>query len=181
MRTLVLTVSLLLVAGMAIAGAGSIGIFADPAGMNCNLPDPGVGLVKYYVVQVFTTGSTGVAYSAPKPSCFAGTWLSDDNQFSVFIGTSQTDFLVGYGLCLAGTVHIQTMNFFTTGVSQSCCKYTVLKSPSEGRIAAVDCDFNYWIPDPAGGTGTINANPGCTCDVPAQEKTWGQVKSLYAE
>ena len=180
-KTLLLTLLLILGATMAHAGAGSIGVFADPAGMSCNLPDPGPQMTSYYVVHVFTTGAAAVQYSAPKPACSTALWLADENMFPVTIGTSQDGVAVGYGSCQVGTIHVQTINYMTDGLTPDCCDYPLLPWPYDGMIRATDCNHEYWIPDPTGGRGIIKAGPACNCDVPVEQTTWGNVKALYAE
>ena len=180
-HALLVSFALVLFAGVAWAGPGSVGIFGDPAGTKCNLPDSGPQTTMYYVVHVNTTGAMAVAYTASKPTCSTATWLADNNVFTVTIGNSQTGVAMGYGTCLVGSFHVQTIVYFTDGLTPNCCKYPVLKHPGEGRIAAVDCNQNYWIPDPTGGVGIIRPLPHCNCDVPAEDTTWGRVKSLYSE
>jgi hypothetical protein len=170
-----------LAASSALAGQGSIGIFADVAGTNCNLPDPGPGLAQYHIVHVNTTGSTACQFSAPKPACFTATYLSDTVPFPVTIGNSQTGYSTGYGTCRVGSIFIMTINYFTNGQTPPCCYYPVLPDPHAIPLAVrtVACDFEEW--SVTGGTGIINSGSTCHCGVAAEESTWGQVKALYAE
>jgi len=180
-RILLFTCVLVYSATMALAGPGTIGIFADPAGMNCNLPDPGPQLTMYYIVHVGTTGAAGVTYSAPKPTCSTAMWLSDANKFSYTVGSSHYGVTVYYDTaCRVGSIHVQTIVYITDGLTPNCCNYPVLPNPMEGRLAAVTCDFETWVPI-TGGIGIVNAGPTCNCDVPLDETTWGNVKALYAE
>jgi hypothetical protein len=170
-----------LAASSALAGQGSVGIFADVAGTNCNLPDPGPGLTQYYIVHVNTTGSTACQFSAPKPACFTAMYLSDTNLFAVTIGNSQMGTSVGYGTCRVGPTYVMGINYFTNGQTAPCCYYPVLPDPLAVPLAirSVDCDFEEW--SVTGGTGIIKSGPTCHCGVAAEESTWGQVKALYAE
>lgn len=177
-KALLLSFALMLVASLAFAQAGSIGIFADPAGASCNLVDVN-GLGLYYIVHVYTGGATGSEWVATKPACHTGMWLSDQNQFSVVLGTTQAGYSVGYGSCKIGTVHICTMQFFNSGTTGNCCLWKVLPHPANanGRIEGSDCNFD--LITPTGGAAYVNSNAGCNCNVPTQDTTWGGVKALF--
>lgn len=178
-KALLLTIVLMLGASMAFAQQGSVGIFKDGAGTNCNLDDKVPGLTPYYVVHVYTTGSTACQYSAPKPACLLATYLSDTNPFPVTVGSSQTGVSVGYGTCRVGPIHVQTISYFTQGMTGACCYYPVLPDPAVGVIGTVDCAFNPGVA--TGGKGIVNSNATCDCNVPAEDTTWGGVKALYTE
>jgi hypothetical protein len=181
-KALLLTLVLMLGATMAFAQAGSLGIFADPAGASCNLvAGPASGLALFYVVHVFTPGATGSEYSAPKPACLTlAQWLSDSNAFPVTVGNSQIGVSVGYGTCRAAPILVQTLQYFILGPNPTCCRYPVLPHPVNGGPNVVDCADNLLVA--TGGQGIINSVVGqCVCDVPVQDTTWGSVKALYTE
>jgi hypothetical protein len=170
------------VAGAALAQAGAIGIFKDPAGTNCYLDDKSAGVTAYYVVHVATGGATGCQYSAPKPSCMTATFLSDTNAFPVTVGGSQGGISAGYGACRTGPILIQTISYFTQGLTPACCRYYVLPHPSgtTGKIEVADCSFTTI--EGSSIRAVINATSVCPCGEPsAEESTWGQVKTLYIE
>jgi len=178
-KALLLSLVLVFGASMAFAQAGSIGIFADNAGLSCNLSDPGPGLTPYYIVHVNTPGATACQYSAPKPACFTATYLSDTNAFPVTVGSSQTGVSVGYGACKVSPILCQTIQYFTSGTTGSCCYYPVLADPTATPpgIYVVDCQDHLLTA--TGGKGIIKSGPACNCNVPAEDTTWGQVKALY--
>jgi len=179
-KGMLLALVLVFSASIAFAGPGSIGIFADNAGTNCNLPDA-AGFGMYYIVHVNTTGSTACMYMALKPACFTGNFFADQNVFGVVVGNSQTGVSVGYGSCLTGNILVQTMVFMTSGTTPNCCYWTVVPHPfaSSGKIEAVDCFDQKWYP--TGGQGIVKSLPSCNCNVPAEETTWGKVKAIFAE
>jgi hypothetical protein len=180
-KILLLTLVLMLGATTAFAQAGTIGIFKDPGGLNCELTTP-AGLIPYYVVHVSTSGATACQYSAPKPACFAAMWLSDTSMFPVTIGNSQTGVSIGYGSCRVAPIHVQTINYFATGTTPHCCHYGVLPDPNAvpPGIYMVDCDEH--LLNPSGMRSVIHAAPECRCGgTPAEETTWGRVKALYVE
>jgi hypothetical protein len=179
-RVVFLAIATLFVASLAFAQAGSIGIFGDPAGTNCNLAAMTQGLGAYYVVHTNTPGAVGCEYSAPKPACMTlAQYLSDTNAFPVTIGNSQTGVSVGYGVCRQAPILVQTISYFILGPNPMCCRYYVLPHPINGGPNMVDCADNLLIA--TGGQGIVNSDPTCHCDVPVQDTTWGQVKALYTE
>ena len=179
-RVVCLTVATVLAASMAFAQGGSIGIFADPMGTNCNLGDV-AGLTQYYVVHVNSPGATACQFSAPKPACFTATYLADTGVFAVTVGTSQAGVSIGYGLCLQSPLKVLTISYFTNGGTPSCCYYPVLGHPTATPpgLLVVNC-MEQLIPA-TGGRGIIKPSLTCQCNVPAEDTTWGQVKSLYVE
>lgn len=181
-KALLLTLVLMLAASMAFAQGGSIGVFSDAAGSSCNLTDAAPGLLSFYVVHVLTPGATASQFAAPMPSCMLGaTFLSDTAIFPVTIGGSQGGVAIGYGACLAAPIHCLTINFFGGGATLPCCYYSVIADPNvpSGNIEVVDCTETLVYA--TGGVGIINPNGTCQCDVPAQDTTWGKVKSIFAE
>jgi hypothetical protein len=178
-RVVFLTVAAVMAASMVFAQGGSIGLFADPAGTNCNLADVIPGMTVYYVVHVNTPGATACEFSAPKPACVAAMYLSDASVYPVTVGNSQTGVSIGYGLCLGGPINVLKLNYFTQGTTLPCCRFPVLPHPVNGGPWMVDC-ANTQLPA-TGGQGIVNANATCQCNVPAEDTTWGQVKSLYGE
>jgi hypothetical protein len=169
--------------GIVFSQAGSISIFADPGGTNCNLTMlPAPAVTSFYVVHVNGTDVVGSQFRARKPACMNAVFLSDEYVFPLTIGESQFGIFVGYGQCKSGTVHILTIKYRSLGPTEPCCYYPVVPDPSSesGHIEVVDCvDFNIMYG--TGGHGIVNANATCSCDVPAEETTWGRLKALYTE
>jgi hypothetical protein len=183
MRSCMIAFGLLAVlAGAAGAQAGAVGLFKDPAGTICSLEDRSPGIVPFYVVHIGTGGATACQYAAPKPNCLAATFLSDTNMFPVTIGNSQSGVSIGYGTCRSGSIHVQTISYFTQGLTPACCRYYVIPDPNavSGTIDTVDC--NSTIVAASTIRTVINATTACPCGEPtAEESTWGQVKTLYDE
>ena len=180
-QTMLLAMSGLAIATLAFAQAGSIGIFADAGATDCNLLDQGPGLCTFNVVHVLTPGATAVEFAAPQPDCFNATYLADVKALALTIGNSQTGSSVGYGACVASPIWVCGIIYFCQGLTEPCCYYPVVPSPSvpENEILIVDC--NHEIQYATGGEGIINSDGSCRCDVPVQETTWGAVKALYVE
>lgn len=180
-RVVFLAIATLFAASMVFAQTpnGSIGVFADPAGLNCNLPGT-AGIAYYYFVHVNALGATASQWAAPAPSCFVGTRLADMPVFSINLGNTSAGITVGYGGCKTGTFHIITA-LYSVASAGTCCRWSVVADPnlSSGKIEIPDCDFKLTFG--TGGQGYLNATVNCQCNVPTQDTTWGQVKALYTE
>jgi FlgD Ig-like domain len=142
---------------------GYIGVFADNAGLSCNLPGS-AGAVYYYFVHVNALGATASQWAAPKPSCLTGTRLADLPVFAINLGTTETGITIGYGSCKVGTFLIMTALYEVTSATD-CCPFSVVADPylASGRIEVPDCDFNLTYGE--GLTGIVNSNPTCQCNV----------------
>ena len=167
------------------AHGDTIGLYSDTWGTNCNISE-NVPLTYVYVVHTAPGGATASEFSAPKPACWTGaTWMGDQERFLCLIGCgdSQTGKTIGYGSCVAGSIHILTIMYFTAGASGPCCAYPLLPHPgvAGGQVQVADCDFN--VAPGVGLMGVVNGNATCPCGypVPLEETTWGQVKALYGE
>ncbi len=63
-------------------------------------------------------------FAAPMPACMTGvTYLGETSTYAVAVGTTQTGVSIGYGACYSGTIHVLTVRFFGTGLSEPCCVY----------------------------------------------------------
>lgn len=189
-RLLLMTFVLALGAGVALAQelpGGRIGMFADNVGTDCSIADAAPGLLAVYVVHIGTAGATASQYIAAKPACMTATYLSDTNPFGVTVGNSQTGVSVGYGTCRTGTIHTQTISFFASGTTPSCCIYPITCDPlgldqcASGNVDIVDCDFNPAMAKAQ--SAVVNEAVACPCaEIVAEEETsWGQIKALYQE
>lgn len=194
-KVLLLTLVVLLGAGQAYAAGGSIGIFSNSSANNCNISDS-FGLIAVPVVHTLSDGSTAVDLSAPVPPCSGWTPVGEAKNFGglgqpgVYFGDTWTGANVAYGSCLSVSpsspvvvAHLTTINMFGQLLAAPCCPYTVMNHPTTGDPTpiSVNCGpIQERVKQVAsGGTGIINAQLGCQCNVPNQESTWGQIKDLY--
>jgi len=183
-KVLLLTFVLMVVASMAFAQAGRVGIYNSPTPGSvddCGITDAAPGLVSVYLVQRGTGGSTAVQFAAPVPGCFTGQWLSDTAVWPVSVGNSQVGVGVGFGTCQTGDVHVLTVNIFAQGTTPTCCGWGVVPDPREEPPVLVytDCDFEL-LPI-LGQPGVINGDATCTCSslTAVEDTSWGQIKALY--
>ena len=158
---------------------GSIGIFSDAIGADCNVYDAaGPQMLNVYVVHVGHLGADAVWFSAPAPDCFStAVYLSDTSVFPGTTGNSQTGVEIYYPSCQTAPVHVLTIHYFVQGLTQSCCYYPVLPHSGHADIEAKACGVEIYVA--TGGLAIINPTGQCSCSVPVREATWGQIKALY--
>jgi hypothetical protein len=191
--TEVLMLFAIFLASRASAQYGSLGVYADPGATHAPSPcllDDQPTIRSYYIVhEAIWDGAVACQFSAPKPDCFTGTYLSDTVVwYEGTYGNSQTGVIVAYGICARPIVHVLTMNFLCYGTTPACCCYPVRPDPAETskKILVLDCWDN--IRTVSSNTNVINWNPACSegcwiCpySVPTQTTTWGEIKALYGE
>jgi len=179
-KALLLTLVLVCSATVAFGQAGTIGLYADPAGADCHIPDVVAGLGTVYVVHTNTAGATASQFAAPLPSCYIGVYLSDTAIFPVTIGSSQTGVAIGYGACYGSPIDILHISLFNQALTGPCCAWSVVPDPNvvSGQIEVVDCVNALLFGN--GFTSYINGNDNCPCTVATEETTWGAVKSIYS-
>lgn len=176
-KVVFLAIATLFAASMAFGATnGSIGIFADNAGTNCNLPGA-AGFQSYYFVHVNAIGATASQWAAPAPTCMTAVRMADIPVFSVNFGNTTTGITVGYPVCKTGTFLIMT-SLYQVVSAGTCCRWSVIPDPSlpSGKIEIPDCA--YAMAYGTGGQALVGAM--CpTCNVPVEDTTWGQMKALY--
>jgi len=180
-RTLLISLAIVCVTSTAFAQGGTLGVYADPQGIDCHPQDTVVGLCTYYVVHTNIAGATASQFKAAQPICHLATYLSDTAIFPVTIGNSQTGVAVGYGACLLSPIDVLHLNFFCAQITPPCCAYSVTPDPNvaSGKIEVVDC-VNALLFG-TGATTYVNGNQiDCSCIVATEETTWGAVKSIYS-
>ena len=183
-KSLLLALIVLCSASLAFAQLpGAVGLFADNAGVSCNLTDtPGIAYV--YVIHQWTDGATASEFKVNVPTCMA--WLADNSPFALKSGNFKDGTSIPYQSCLTHPIYLGSMLFSTAGICPPCTYMTVIENPNSlpapaaGEVYVVDC--NTTSPGLMKGTGgelIINPIQGCECDVPAEDTTWGQVKALF--
>ena len=176
-----------LLVGAAHGQENAIGLFSDIRGCPCESRDEAPGLITVTVLHVGSPGSKASRFSAPLPSCFQVTWITDQPAFPVVIGNSQTGVTIGYDHCRTGTFQILTILYFGNGMTGECCYYPVLPDPASptGRIEVADCNDQLIFGQ--GWAEYVNYTSNCVCiagieycfPVAVETATWGKIKSLY--
>jgi len=197
---LVLTMlsSLILVLPAAASGywGGVIGVYSDPAAIDCMVSDT-PGLRTVYAIQKFNLGSTSSRFRIELSPGFTGTLAAVSSPYSIS-GDPLTGMTVDYnGACLLGSYGIVDLQFLFFGTSPECSWIRAAPHPLsvDGKLDTYDCAFarhpadwagthvQYnlwgWCPDYSEGEGH---GPRClpyTPPLAVEPSTWGAVKALY--
>jgi len=180
-RSVLIAIALISIASLAFGQAGSIGVFPTAEATDCNFVDAG-GLVQVYFVHVNHTGATASQWMLDLGG-LPWTHLGDLWNTATSIGTSIGGVSLGYGACYAAPFVMGSANFFGT-VAPACSRITIVADPlaPTGGIEGVDCLLPPDGPNknvPTGGTGIVNGDETCNCNVPVEDTTWGGIKALY--
>lgn len=158
---------------------GSIGLYADAGGTNCNLYDI-PGLLVVYVILLEAPEALGVAFSAPAQGCASNLiHLADSPYFPSVTGNSQTGMEIAFPSCLSGPVPLLEILYFAPGATGTCCYYPALPNPGypSGRIEIVACSVGtrYGL----GLTSVINPVTSCECGMEyIPGNTWQRIVDI---
>jgi len=184
-RIALVALGMLLVASMAFAQSGTVGMYADQAGNACFINPQPAGLMTTYMVHVGGASATGVGFMLITGGGFTGT---------IFIGSITPPFLaagtlmggmnIGYGACTANPIMFFTILWTTTGADPACAYVKVVDNPATtfAGVEVNDCalpyanslhapDFTFWTGGDEGACGT--------CFNPVLKQSWGKIKALY--
>jgi hypothetical protein len=165
-------------ASLAFGQAGNIGVFADTGGLSCDLNNSG-GILFLQVVHVNSPGATACQFKLT----IYGTALTVYGATSAFntIGAPMAGIAVAYGACLVSPVHALTVTL--GGISAPCDRIVVEADPTADVPAIYVTDCATPVPNlltvATGGTGFLNNDGTCPCNVPTEDTSWGQIKALY--
>ena len=152
----------------AAAQTGTICLYADPQGTQCNISDTAPGLLPVYVIHnplsTPSGGAIGVRFAAPRPDCMTGaSWVSDSTPFSLS-GSSQTGVAIAYGGCVMEPTHILTIQYLASGSTTPDCPYIVVPQIDEPVIGVTTC--SYTGAQGVGGITYVNSSLPCVCVEP---------------
>jgi len=185
-RVLALALALVvLTCGIASAQIPFIAVYFDPAyqveGLApppCDNPCPGFNVPGELWIALVNANAfvTGVEFQVSYPSQII--WLADADTQPVTVGTTPTGFSMGWSTPQNGFKAVDVCRVLFLWNCDRCdiadIPITVGPNPNTGFIGYTDFpNFNQF---PATGLTSLI----CAC-VPAQETSWGKVKSLYAE
>jgi hypothetical protein len=163
----------------ALPTGGTFGVYTDVGGTDCNLQDPGTGVVTYYIVHMGTEGATAAEFQV-EFNGFTGTMLSASSPFQTVIGDPMTGMSLAYGACLPGPALVATVRFTSTSASPACASVTVVPHPISGQIGVVDCDGRLLVGN--GKTSYFNNDGSCPCSIPSTPGTdQGKIKNIYSD
>jgi hypothetical protein len=160
------------------AGAGSIGVFSDQAGTNCNLVDGG-SYAYVYIHHLNTTGALASEFKLIRPEGWAFFAAQDVTAF-LKIGFPDEEGGVSYAYqtCQTGSFLVQGIIYTSDGSSPVCSNTVYITNvPTKTDIEVINCSDVRLVA--TGGAMVVNGDGSCPCNVPVEETTWGKVKSLY--
>jgi hypothetical protein len=153
-----------------------IDVYSEPGG-GCNFLDDG-GLIRVYLVHALTGGALASRFRLDVTDA-QWTYLADNWNFPLTIGTSVDGASIAYGQCLVAPIALGSVSLFGSGAPE-CTEIRIVPDPEalSGNIEVVDCADNRVFAD--GGYGVVNPNLNCLCgDVAVRETTWGGIKAMY--
>ena len=178
MKKLALTAVLLAAAASSALATHSIGIFADQAGLNCEIADPGGATPKtIYIIHLNEVyGVIGSAWQLVWDPGMTMVYVSDDATPLYKVGNAQDGASISYLQCTTGTLLIDRVTFMSYGTSAPCSYFRLGPNPTQGHVM-IDCGFRYM--QFVSGEAIVNANGSCSCNVATRPATWSSVKALY--
>lgn len=184
MRTLLLAILGTALVATA-AGAGTIGVYVDPAGTDCHLPVGGIiGPMEVYVVYSGDPGVNALEFAAPKPDCASSLVFLADAYGGIYVfdpGNSQTGILLSHFDCAPRPFVVMSILYMVTVSTTPCCAYPVVAHTQTGNLLGYDCNGAPIAVDTH--LAYFNGDGNCPCGgpVPVEKTTWGKIKSLYQE
>ena len=182
----------MLAAGVSQAQTGTMALYSDEAGTDCNLYDVGDACpLMVHVIYKGTIGSAASEFMLIQAGGAALVYLGIDLPLfgSISQGVPETGIAVAYGGCTSAPVHLLTVIYQGIGASSTCSQIQIMPHPHSqyqngANIALVDCQINIRYAAP--GHLTVNPDEGCGCKTgpgvtptPVFDTSWGQIKSLY--
>jgi len=157
---------------------GTIGVYADEGGTDCNVVDDG-GIFQAHILHVRTTGATAAVFKLDI-SATEWTYLGESWDFGLIIGNAVEGISISYRACYSGTFHLGYASF-TGSSAPACTEISIVPSWHSliGEIEVTDCEVWPEAMIARGGRAFVNANRTCQCVLPVNETTWGGVKALY--
>jgi hypothetical protein len=179
-RGLLFFAGILLAASVAFAQPpGSLFLSGDSLGTDCTTFDT-PGLVHIYVVHLFTYGATASQFMIDCTSRVALTYLGEYSPY-LTIGNSQTGIAIAYQTCVPSPHMILDIHYLGEGLSQNCGSCHVIPDPLAipPYILVADCQDPPNLLTAIGGEIWINPDGSCSCIIPVQKTSWGQIKAMY--
>ncbi|MBI4720438.1 MAG: hypothetical protein HY770_04295 [Chitinivibrionia bacterium] len=164
----------------AVPSGGYFAVYADMGGSDCNLQDPGTGIVTYYVVHMGMEGATAAEFEVQFDG-FTGTMTGMTSPFqTAMIDPQEGSFTLAYGACTPLPAHVATLRFNSTSATPACATARIVPHPVSGRIGVVDCSQNYL--DATGKVSYFNNDGNCPCSVPSVPGSdWTKIRNIREE
>jgi hypothetical protein len=142
-----------------------------------------------YLFHYSPGGATGSRFVLPREIAFGnieGPWLVDE-QFP-HTGVPEQGIEFHYGSCKSGLVYVTSVVYYDVvglGGWPVCREQRILAHPSSqsGQAETITCVGTAEAADPF--HGMLSYTPGCPCPtvtgVASQSRTWGAIKSVFAQ
>jgi len=188
-RALVVAGALLLIVAPAMGQYGTLGVYSDETGCECNVYDtlPGTLVNVYIVHRNIVDGLNGVRFIVTGGGGMSMTYLGESKigPPMEITGNIVDGYNVSYGSCVTGGLTIMQIAYFGMASSSTCSWLEVSAAPGApgGQVEGSDCDDAAVTV--AGLQTPVNPDATCECDVPGcqpvpvEETTWGNIKALY--
>jgi hypothetical protein len=180
MRTLILSLSIVICTSLVFGQAGVIGLYVDPpVYIDCTFMDYGPALVPIYVVHKWNPGATASRWMIQPRDGWNCIYINEVVHMSASTGATMTGISLEYGGCYPSDILLTTVNFFCQGVSPPCASLWIVPDPAapSGAIEVVGCDF---VTRSGAGYGlSVNDYICWFCGYPVNAPSWGQIKALY--
>jgi hypothetical protein len=181
-RILLLTLTLICVAGVASADVGHIGIFADEAGTDCDVQDLAYVVATFYVLHYNATSANTSQFAVTWDASITATPLSQSpNPAYLTLGTFTTGITITYVGCKTSfPLTLGTLTFFGQGTTPGCARVRVIPDPflESGKVEVVDCSAIVHTVDNSLDA-FFSTSGDCGCSVATEETNWSRIKALY--
>ena len=169
-RLVFLSVSILLCATFCFAQAqnGTVKVYADQLGTECNFTDEVPGTVSYYLFYEGSPGASAVEFQLDLAGFSYTSFLGDNSPYPLKIGNFYEGASLSFGTCLFGNIYLGVAHFVGAGTT-SQCHYIFVKNHPQPSIPgattpiAVDCWTQEQLLQVEGSAGIINPNEDCQC------------------
>lgn len=126
-----------------LAHAQTIGLYAEPAGINHEIIATPGGLTTVYVVMhpnAIVSGVKTAAFGVSVPDCAGLIYLDDSPVVGTKLGSANSGgVLLDFQQCLSLPAAVLTLSLFTVE-GFGCCQLEVVGHSSDGLIQAAGCD-----------------------------------------
>ncbi len=174
-----ISISLLLLGGVAAAQTEEIALFVDTNYEQCKLVDTTPGTVNVYVVHKSGGGAMSAQFKLQASSGVYLSYLGEVPAFAATIGNTQSGISLGYGACKYSEFLVTTVAYYASGNSAKCATIWVVADPAAptGTIEIVNCSATKLRG--AGSRLVINSDGTCECGPTTTDTNWGKIKNIY--
>jgi hypothetical protein len=168
-RSLLAAVCLACLATAAVAQNGSIMVFSDPGGADCNIVAECGEITTVYVFHVRAYRARSSEWKIHFPEGWFN--VGERSDFASRVGNSSDGVSIHYDWCTIGTFPLMTIDYYVQTATPPCTLIGI------DVTLVQNCEYEEIIT--TGGSGVVNNDGTCSCNVPVESTTWGGIKALY--